>query len=197
MLRTIRSRIVRFSSRRVLACAVAALTSVLALPVSALANDPPVVNNGMVTPGSVTYLGGIVTVTAEVTDDFGLLNDVFVEVTGPYYFPVALSQGPGAFEWTGTVELPPNYTPNPVSWRYHVRARDTDLAEGVGFAGEVRVDGAPAVDEPPLIYEPAVSPRALPSTGGPVALAVSASDLFGISQAYAVVTGPRGSTVVV
>jgi hypothetical protein len=193
----VRSIIVRSSRHRVLAVAATTLTSLLLLPNSAFANDAPVVTHGMVTPTSVTYLGGTITVTAEVADDSGLLNDVFAEVSGPYYFPVALSQGPGTNEWTGTVELPANFTPSAVTWRFDVRARDTDLAEGVGYAGQVMVDAEPAFDAPPLIYAPSVTPQALPSTGGPVALAVSATDLFGILEVYAVVTGPTGATTVV
>ncbi|MFL6538952.1 MAG: hypothetical protein ACJ8JD_12320 [Chthoniobacterales bacterium] len=185
----------RFSRR--VAIALAAITLLLALAPSALATDPPVVTNGTVTPTSVTYLGGTVTVSAQVSDDSGLLNDVFVEVSGPYYFPVALSQGPGTNEWTGTVELPPNYTPNPVTWRFDVLGRDTELQDGVGFAGEVRVDAEPAVDNPPSVYDPEVTPRILSSTGGPFELGVSATDLFGIAQVYATITGPSGATIAV
>jgi hypothetical protein len=188
------SRTGRFSRRRALAGAVAAFLPLLALPASAVANDPPVVTNAAVTPGSVTYLGGVVTLTANVTDDSNLLNDVFVQVIrGPIHFEAALSQGPGTDEFSGTVELPPNFTPGPVSWQLYVRARDTDLAEGVGYAGQVQVDAEPLLDEPPSVYGPAVSPRDLPSSGGPVALEVSATDLFGIEQAYATITGPGGT----
>jgi hypothetical protein len=56
------------------------------------------------------------------------------------------------------------------------------------------VAAAPAVDDPPVVSDPSVSPRNLPSAGGPVTLAVSASDLFGVSQAYATITAPGGAT---
>jgi hypothetical protein len=190
------SRTVRFNRRRGLAVAVAALTPLLALPASAVANDPPVVTNATVTPTTVTYLGGTVTITADVSDDTGALNSVEAEMYGPYFFPVALSQV-GGDQWSGTVELPANLRPDPASWQIYVRARDNDLAEGIGIAGTVTVDAEPAVDEPPAVFDPAVAPRSVPSTGGPVTLEVSATDLYGIQQAYAGVTGPGGATTYV
>lgn len=185
------------SSRRKRATGVFALL-LLFIAGSALANDPPVVANATVTPSSVPYLGGVVTISAQVSDDSLLLNDVFVEVIGPYNLgAAALSQSSDGFEWFGTFELPANFTPKPVSWNFYVHARDAELAETVGNAGAVKVDAEPAVDEPPSVADPAVTPRILPNGGGSVTLAVSATDLFGISQTYATVTGPRGATTVV
>jgi hypothetical protein len=178
----------------VLAVAVAALTPLLALPSSAGANDAPVVTNTTITPSALTYVGGNVTITANVTDDSNALDIVFIEVRGPYWWSVAMTQGPDPFQWSGTVELPPNFTPDPIGWQFEVRALDLEEAETSVAAGHVLVDGQPPFDQPPSVYDPAVTPRNLPSTGGPVTLAVSASDTRGISEAYAVVNGPGGAT---
>jgi hypothetical protein len=54
----------------------------------------------------------------------------------------------------------------------------------------VEVRGNPPFDEKPVVWDPSVTPTSLPMSGGPVALAVRASDLHGISEAHATVTGP-------
>jgi hypothetical protein len=80
-----------------------------------------------------------------------------------------------------------------VTGQFFVFARHFDNLEGHAFAGETRVAGAPAVDDPPVVSDPSVTPRNLPSTGGPVTLAVSASDLFGVSHVYGTITAPGGA----
>jgi len=186
-------KVVRFSRWRVLVVTITAITPLLALSVSVVANEAPVIRNAVVTPSGLSHLGGITMVTAEVSDDSNALNDVFAEIYGPYFFSVAMTRGAGTDEWFANIELPPNFTPDPVNWDIYVRALDLDLAETADLAGSVQVDGEPQFDEAPTVFDPAVTPENLPSTGGPVQLAVSAWDLRGISEAYAVVTGPDGT----
>ena len=62
------------------------------------------------------------------------------------------------------------------------------------FIGDVEVLGNPPFDEKPIVWDPSVTPTSLPTSGGPVNLAVSAWDLRGISEAYASITGPAGAS---
>lgn len=187
---------VRFNRGFAAAVAGAVIATLLALAPAAMANIAPEITNATVTPSSLPAVGGTVTVDATAIDtEGGGVTFVYVEVTGPYTFQTALSQGSGAGEWFGDIELPQNFsTEGPVSWQFTVVARDLDNEEGRGYAGEVQVDAAPVFDEPPVVSAPSVDPRDLPSQGGPVKLGVSASDLLGISEVYADVTAAGGAT---
>jgi hypothetical protein len=175
--------------------AVFAVLTLFASSSSVWANDAPVVTNPAIAPTGLGNAGGVVTVNAHVTDDSNALDIVFVEVRGPSWFSTAMTRG-GVTpdDWYGNIELPPNYTNEPATWDVYVRALDLEGAETTVLAGTAQVASQPEFDEPPSIFDPAVSPRDLSSAGGSVMLAVSAWDLRGISEAYAVVTGPAGAT---
>src|SRR3954451_1750539 len=122
-----------------LVTALTAVIALLALAPSALANDAPVVTNGTVTPTSLAYLGGDVTITADVTDDTTAQPFVYVEVLrGPIHWEVALSQDGGTSIYSGTAELPANLTSDPVTWQFYVFARDNDEVEGSTLAGQAQ-----------------------------------------------------------
>ena len=183
------------SHRRSAPAALLAALSLVAASPSVSANDAPVITNPTVTPTGLGNSGGIVTVNAHVTDDSNALDIVFVEVRGPSWFSTAMTRGGlTPDDWYGNVALPPNYSNEPVSWDLYVRALDLQEAETTVLAGTAQVAAEPEFDEPPSVFDPTVSPRDLSSAGGPVMLSVSAWDLRGISEAYAVVTGPAGAT---
>jgi hypothetical protein len=175
--------------------AVFAALTLLAFSPSAWANDPPVVTNPTVAPTGLSQAGGIVTVNAHVTDDSNALDIVFIEVRGPLLFSTAMTRGGlTPDDWYGSVALPSNDTNQPVNWDVYVRALDLEEAETTVLAGTAQVAAQAEFDEPPSVFDPAVSPRDLSSAGGSVMLSVSAWDLRGISEAYAVVTAPGGVT---
>jgi hypothetical protein len=60
--------------------------------------------------------------------------------------------------------------------------------------GGITVDAAPQFDERPIVSDPLVTPRNLPSGGGASTIRVTASDDRSISEVYATVTRPDGST---
>src|SRR4051794_30668345 len=106
---------------------VVAFALLLALAAPAAANNPPAVTNATVSPTSLGSSGGNVTVTGHVTDDSNAIDIVFIEVRGPVFFSTAMTRGgitPDDF--AGGVQLPPNFTPNPVSWQIYVRALDLE-----------------------------------------------------------------------
>ena len=189
-----RTRTVRFNLRLASAAAGLAMAALVALAPPAVANIAPEVSDGTVTPTSLPYTGGQVTVSAFVRDiEGGFVDFVYVEVTDPFGTGSGPALSNAGEEWFGFVEVPPNFSTEPVTYSYTVVARDSEGAEGRGFAGEVQVAGAPPFDEAPIVSDPSVVPRDLKSTGGPVKLAVSASDVGGIIDTYADVTRPGGT----
>lgn len=170
------------------------LLVLLVLAAPAAANQPPEILSASVTPSTLPYVGGTVAVTAQVADFEGaVVGSVDVEVTGGTSSPFMVPLSPGSgYEWSGMVELPANLAPEPSTWQFRIVARDLDFAETFASAGAVEVAGYPGFDDPPVVSDPSVTPRVLPSGGGPVTLAVTASDPTGIREVFALVTGPAG-----
>lgn len=173
-----------------------AVMLLLACAPAAVANIAPTVSDGSVTPSSLPYAGGMVTVSATVTDiEGGGVDFVWVDVTSlGGWTSYALSRGASnPDEWVGDIELPPNLSGQPVTYQFTVVARDLDNEEGRGAAGTVEVAGGPLYDEAPALSDPAVSPRALPRAGGPVQLAVTATDATGLTEVYAYIVAVDGT----
>jgi len=151
---------------------------------------PPVVTDVEVAPSSLPASGGQVTISLYAADDFGVtIVNAEVYLGDSLITLVDLPLTGGRF--SGTTIIPPNYGEEYAYYSVIYYAYDFNTYT-FGYGGEVRVDGTPQFDEPPIAWDPSVSPTSLPSTGGAVALAVSASDLRGISSAEATVTGPSG-----
>ena len=194
------------SDRRLTAAIVLALLALLwVLPGSALAQDPgpedtpPIVSNASVSPNSLPYEGGQVTITADVLDDIGVAMvyaDVFESGGGGQSVQLLPSviHPSGVITYSGSAVIGPNHTDTPVSYGVVVQATDTNGATDSAEAGEITIDAQPQFDEPPTVADPAVDPRELGSAGGPVTIAVSAYDLRGISEAYATITPAAGQT---
>ncbi|HEY6779471.1 MAG TPA: hypothetical protein VI111_00870 [Thermoleophilaceae bacterium] len=157
----------------------------------------PIVSNGTVTPSSLPYLGGVVAISADAVDDFGITM-VYAEVLGPDGGPqsVQLIQS-GPTTYSGSVAIPPNFTDSVASYSVNVQASDTNGATDTQPAGEVSVDAQPQFDEAPIVSDPTVQPRALPTTGGPVTIRANASDNRGVSEVYATITLPDGGSATV
>ena len=170
---------------------VAMLVPLLLLTAPAAAQDlPPVVTNGQVNPSTLPSNGGTVTVTADVHDDISVFS-VGANAYGPGSFlsaPMLLTDG-DAGTYSGTLEIGPNFAEEPVSHAIEVVAVDGTSGTTMAFVGDVEVAGNPPFDEKPVVWDPSVTPTSLPTSGGPVSLAVSAWDLRGVSDVSASITG--------
>lgn len=192
-----------FSSLRMAAVLIALLAAFVAAPGRATAEDgpvedtPPVVSNGLASPGILSYLGGSVTISADAVDDFGITM-VYADVQGSDGTgqSVQLIQS-GGTTYSGSLDVPPNFTDSMVTYSVSVQASDTNGATGTLVIGEIQVDPAPQFDEPPTVSNPSVEPRDLPAAGGAVTIEADASDLRGISEAFATVGLPDGTSTVV
>jgi hypothetical protein len=158
----------------------------------------PLIPSAQSTPGSFTYEGGTVTVTARVEDDCGI-QQVYAEVssTGGTYLSVQMLPyeviSSTAIVYRGEFQVPPNYEEWAISYGIEVSAEDTNGAFAARVAGETEVAGLPPFDEAPYVSEASVAPSVLGSEGGTVRIGVTASDTRGITNAYAIVTYPDGS----
>jgi hypothetical protein len=174
---------------------VAMFAPLLLLPTPAAAQDfPPVITNAHISPASLPSNGGTVTVTADVVDDISVFS-VEANAYGPGFLtaPMLLTNS-DAGTYTGTFEIGPNFNEDPVNYQINVVAIDGTSGTTMEFIGDVEVRGNPPFDEKPVVWDPLVTPTSLPTSGGPVNLAVSAWDLRGISEAYASITGPAGQS---
>lgn len=189
------------------AAALPALLALLALavlaapPVAGAAEPgedaPPVVSNGSVVPSSLPYLGGTVTISADVADVDGVTS-VYAELSGSdgSYQAVTLSPA-GGDAYSGTAAIGPNFTDTPASHGVSIVAEDVNghsTSEGIG---EISVDAEPQFDEAPIASDPSVEPRELPAAGGAVTIGVTATDNRGISEVGATVSLPGGGSAAV
>jgi hypothetical protein len=133
-----------------------------------------------------------VTITADVADDISVFS-VEADAYGPGFMtaPMLLTNADTG-TYTGTIELAPNFNEEAVSYQIQVMAIDGTSGTTSAYIGDVEVRGNPPFDEKPAVWDPVVNPTDLPMSGGAVSLSVSASDLRGISEAYAAITGPAG-----
>lgn len=151
-------------------------------------DNPPVISNGILTPGIVSFEGGAVSIGADVTDDFGL-SSVYAEVIGSdgTFFGTAMNPT-GGNSYSASVDIPANFSEGENSYSVYVSASDTNGGFTSELIGEIQVPPPPQFDEAPYVSDPSVQPRLLPAAGGPVTIQVSASDNRSVSEVYATVT---------
>jgi len=180
---------------------------VLALPAVASAciedgggeDQPPTIGFAHMSPATLGYHGGTVIVSGEVGDDCGIAS-VHGEVVGEEqrieYFEME-PVGPGSFVGTtvyqAEVQLPQNFTEQPVHYLAVMEAEDSSFQVEHAFAGETEVEAQPAFDEPPVVSNAALAPRTLGSAGGAVTIGADAFDNRSVSVVFAIVTLPGGS----
>jgi hypothetical protein len=191
MLRSGKARSVK---RRWIVIALTAMFALLLPATRAAADDGPVVTNVHITPITLPSTGGTVTVTADVVADLGVFS-VEADAYGPGFLtaPMLLTNNDTG-TYTGAFDIGPNFDEAPVLYQIEVSAVDTVSATTIVFAGDVEVRGNPPFNEKPAVWDPSVAPTSLPTSGGAVNLAVNASDLDGISEAHAWITGPAGES---
>ncbi|MET0325803.1 MAG: hypothetical protein ABW219_11310 [Ilumatobacteraceae bacterium] len=173
---------------------VTALTAITAGSAGATPEDePPTITGTSVVPAGLPPEGGLITITAEVVDDLGV-----AAVGATVYSPEGsaagvplLATGPSTF--VGTFLVGPNASESYVNWNIEISATDTGGGEAMTFTGGVEVAGQPQFDEPPMVWDPTLTPTSLPAAGGTMTIGVSAWDQRGILDAGATVTGSDGS----
>ena len=173
----------------------AALVALLAGPSGAVAAGPaPVINSTSLSTGTLTNLGGDVTVQADISSEVGF-NFVWVDVLrdGHVEQSSAMNSGDG-FLWEAIVNLPENAGADPITYQFVVHARDLDLQEDSHEAGEVEVAGRPPFDEKPIVSAASVQPTSLPAAGGPVTIHATASDTEGLLEVDSSIDLPGGGS---
>ena len=157
-------------------------------------DTPPIVSNGMVTPANLPHDGGTINISADVTDDLGIMM-VYAEVLDQNGNPNSvqlLFQGGNSYG--GSFNVPPNLTDAPVSYFVNITATDTNGAFDTETAGAVQVDAQPPFDEAPVVGAITVEPRNLPSGGGAVTIRAGATDNLSVVSVKAVITAPGSAT---
>jgi hypothetical protein len=157
---------------------------------------PPVVSNVTASPSSLPAGGGLVTIFADANDENGGVTWVQANITGPFGGPETVLMGfTGVGQtYSGSLTIPANFTGSPMSYSVVVQAIDLGGNSTWESGGGITVDAAPQFDERPIVSDPLVTPRNLPSNGGPSTIRVTATDDRSISEVYATVTRPDGTT---
>jgi hypothetical protein len=185
---------VRFTGVRVLAMFLGLLAALLLVAESATADDaPPVITNGVLSPGSLPYEGGNVQISVDLIDEDGIgLSYATVYGSDGSYQAIQLYQG-NLDTYYGTVEVPANYSDSPASYSVEVQATDSNNNYNANYIGDIQVEAAPQFDEYPYVSEATLMPPLLPPGGGTVTISAEASDNRGISEIFALIAGPGGT----
>lgn len=187
------SRAVRFRSA-LLASVLGTAAICLALAGPAAAEDsPPSIAGGLATPNNLAYEGGLVQLSAEVTDDSAvqIVTAVIYSSDGSIQ-AIQLYEG-SAGNFYGTFEAPANYSESPISYSVEIQAYDDVNNFSATTVAEFQVEGAPQFDESPYIGETQLFPTYLPAEGGEVTIRVEAGDNRGLSEVFASVTPVQGA----
>ena len=178
---------------------IGAVLGVLA-PTDASADEPvpPTISNVFVSPSSVQYEGGTVTVSANLESPAGIANasySVYLANGGAAY--ASMTESPaGSGSWSGDVAIPTNYEFNAVSHSLEMYVEGNDGGSTQEFVGSIDQEGQPQFDQAPYVSVSMVEPQSLSSDGGQVTIRASASDDRSVSEVYATVTGPEGTSTV-
>jgi hypothetical protein len=152
---------------------------------------PPQITNVTVDPRQLSSAGGAVTISADVVDAGGTVATVVAVIDGPTDATVTLQLTTGN-RYSGVWTAPSN--PGPQARTYAVEIRATDAADNQGTAsgGTISV-AAPTPDTTaPQITNIQVSPRTLPSAGGPVEISADVVDAGGVASVVARIQPPTG-----
>lgn len=194
---------------RAWSAAILAITAIagglLAAPSPALAEDtPPIAYGGSVDPTNLDFHGGQVTITAGALDDVGIFM-FSVNVTGPDGFSQDVQMIPSNIPadpsepstYAGVVTLPGNGYPYTLDYQFNSTVTDTAGQTAGAYLGQVTVGELQEIDEPPYLWDPTLSTRTLPSTGGSITFGISTFDDTSVAAASVKVTGPGGYEAVV
>lgn len=164
----------------------------LALPaVAAACNEsaPPVIKSANVSPNSLPWEGGTITVTTEVESDCGA--EVYAEVMTSgglnWSFQMLPSSDPNSHSlfYRSEIGAPPNYEEWSFSYQITIRALDLEEGSAERYAGESELAAAPQFDEAPYVSNATLTPSKLGSEGGWVTIAADISDNRSVAYAFA------------
>ena len=156
----------------------------------------PVLSNAKVGPSVLPKEGGIVTLSADVTDEVGVTG-VSAVVTLPDNNTVTVSlTDSGTGTWTGTYTAEPNATLEDLSYTVTFIASDAAGNESGPLAATFTVPLTPDTVAPVLSNAKA-EPSVLPQGGGIVTLSVDVTDNVGVASATGVFTAPDNNTVTI
>lgn len=190
------SRTVGHGPRRLALVLAVLLAGLAVLPAAAAAQDdePPIISDAFISPTTLPFTGGTVTVTALIYDDVGL-DTVWAEAGGDFGGRQVAMTSNGSGDWSGTFDVPENTQSFASPFYVQVYARDTNGSRTDAFGGEGVIEAPPVLNDAPVASSPAVTPASLPYTGGLVTLEVTATDADGVSDAYALVSTGAGTPV--
>jgi Abnormal spindle-like microcephaly-assoc'd, ASPM-SPD-2-Hydin len=153
-----------------------------------LEDNPPMIGGGTVTPSTLSYGGGSVQLSAEVTDDFGV-SMVYALIYDPDGSTqlIQLYQG-NPNTYYGTLEVPPNYSNEQANYGVEIQAWDTNGGYAGSLIGGVQEEAALPFDQYPYVVGETVAPSYLPAEGGPTTISVEASDDHSIANVHALLT---------
>jgi len=156
-------------------------------------NQAPVISACQVTPRALLARGGTVTITATVTDDVAV-NSVRAVITRPdgVQVPVALASQ-GGNNYQGTYAVSPNAGATAQSYQVEIRALDNSGNQATVDCGAVTV--AVPDTTAPVLLNCAIAPRALPASGGSVAVTADATDNVSVQSVVAEIQRPDGTIV--
>lgn len=162
-------------------------------------DNPPLAYGGEVTPTSLDFNGGQVTIKASGLDDYGIFM-FYANVTGPDVFVEDVAMWPShipdnpnePIEYTGVFNVPANVHDYPVTYYFNSTVTDQNGGFANAYIGSVEVGPIQEIDEPPYLWEPTLSSKTLPSGGGSLTLGVKTFDDTGVASAVAKITGPNG-----
>jgi len=155
-------------------------------------DNPPLIMGGAVSPGSLSYEGGNVQLSADVVDDVGV-SMVYAQI----YSSDGLVESQQLFlgnenTYFGTFQAPPNPADTPVIYGVEIQAWDTNGAYVASLVAGFEVEGRPQFDEFPYVSEAQLLPSFLPAAGGPVTISADAADNRGLSAVFATVVALPG-----
>ena len=183
-----------FTNRRRAASAILTVLAALlaAVPATAAAcgeSAPPVIKSAGVTPSSLPWEGGTITLTTEVESDCGV--EVYAEVSTSeglrWSFQVLPTGDPNSDlrSYKAEIGAPPNYQESPFGYQFSIRALDDFEGSAETYAGGTELAAAPDFDEAPYVSNAKVTPTSLGTEGGWVTISADISDDHSVSYAFA------------
>jgi Cep192 domain 4 len=189
-----------FTSRRqAITVALAALAVLLlAVPATAAAcgeSAPPSIKSASVSPASLPYEGGTITLTTEVESDCGV--EIYAEVNTSgglqWSFQMLPTGDPNSNLrfYKAEIGALPNYQESPFTYEFAIRALDDFEGSSEMFAGATEVAGAPQFDEAPYVSNAIVTPTSLGTEGGWVTISADVSDNRSVNYVFANIMLPN------
>jgi hypothetical protein len=187
----------RANRRRAVFVALILVTALLTVPATAAAcgeSAPPKVLSASVSPNTLPWEGGTITLTTEVESDCGV--EVYAEVStseGLQWSFQVLPTGDlnsALRTYKAEIAAPPNYQEGSFGYQFTVRALDDFEGGTEAYWGETEVAGAPQFDEAPYVSNAAVTPSSLGTEGGWVTISADVSDNRSVNYAFANVMLP-------